>query len=94
MPPHWQLVDVATRNLMSSLQTGGFYKQPPVYAALKDIINTLTRLISSYSSQQKPVVADATKGAGSQSEAVSSSDADSEPFGGDTDVDLGDGSDS
>jgi hypothetical protein len=80
MPPQWQLVDVATRNIMAALQTGAFYKQPPVYAALKDISNTLTRLISSYSSQNKPVNTDATKGGGAgKSSAVSESDADSEP---------------
>lgn len=97
MPPHWQLVDVAQRNIMASLQTGAFYKQPPVYAALKDIANTLTRLISSYSSQNRPVTADAAVGGGgSKSSAVSDSDADSQPSGGDSsdDSDLGDGLDS
>jgi hypothetical protein len=96
MPPEWQLVDVSQRNIMAALQTGAFYKSPPVYAALKEIANTLTRLISSYSSQNKPVTADATSGS-KRSPGVSDSDADSQPNTGDTDtIDLGDdlGSDS
>jgi hypothetical protein len=54
MPPQWQLVDVAARNLQSALQTGGFYRTPTVYAAIKQIHHELTRLIGSYSSGDGP----------------------------------------
>jgi hypothetical protein len=54
MPPHWQLIDVASRNILSGLQTGGFYDDPPVYAALKSLYDDLVKLISAYSSTKKP----------------------------------------
>lgn len=49
MPPHWQLVDVATRNIRSALNSGGFRQTPKVAATIKEIESTLVRLISAYS---------------------------------------------
>ena len=54
MPPHWQLIDVASRNIQAGLQTGGFYQDPPTYAALKEVHSTLLRLISAYSEKDHP----------------------------------------
>lgn len=50
MPPHWQLIDVASRTITTALQTGGFYKTPPVYAAFKEINASIRRLISANAS--------------------------------------------
>ncbi len=49
LPNHWQLVDVACRNIRSAIDTGGFRKTPKVAAAVRQIEADLTRLVSAYS---------------------------------------------
>jgi hypothetical protein len=46
IPPHWQLVDACSRNLQAALNTGGFFREPAEYAALKKIYEMLVRLVS------------------------------------------------
>jgi hypothetical protein len=82
MPPQWQLVDVSARNIQSALQTGGFYRKPEVYAALKEIHHELTRLISAYSSGEGPKseeTAAKRSGAPGMDSFDNSADADNEP---------------
>jgi hypothetical protein len=82
MPPQWQLVDVSARNIQSALQTGGFYRKPEVYAALKEIHHELIRLISAYSSGEGPMseeTAARRSGAPGSDSFDSQADAENEP---------------
>ena len=83
MPPQWQLIDVAARNINSGLQTGAFYKTPGVYAALKEIHHELTRLISAYSAgQMSPLTEETSRRSGSPNESAfdGTSTQDNEPM--------------
>jgi hypothetical protein len=48
LPHHYQLLDVADRQLKQAIATGGFYKEPEVLAGLRHIEGQLSKIIATY----------------------------------------------
>ncbi len=53
LPHHYQLLDVADRQLKQAIATGGFYKEAEVLAALRHIEADLAKIISAYARGSK-----------------------------------------
>jgi hypothetical protein len=83
MGPGWQQVDLAARALKTALRSTDFQKTPAVVAVLQSVLNTVTELVSHYTSGTsgaKPSSTASMRPEGRTSEGDSSSaDADAQP---------------
>lgn len=79
MGPGWQQIDLAVRAVRTALRSVDFQKIPAVVAVLQDTLNTMTELLSHYTSGTSGATASSVPREPSDAGAPPSSDADAMP---------------
>jgi hypothetical protein len=82
MGPGWQQVDLAVRAVRTALRSTDFQKTPAVVAVLQSVLNTMTELLSHYTSGTSGATPPASQPRVAEERAdgaSSSADADSQP---------------
>jgi len=83
MSPGWQIIDAAVRLLRMALRSADFQKTPAVVAVITHTAETLTELLSHYTSSKAGIPTGVSASAPSSEEMghLESSEADDEPGG-------------